>query len=120
MKDRKMAFNIIPGNANDYDIMPNLTYATANNTELKLDLYLPRVRSAPKPTLILFHGGGWVAGQKERNVLWLLPYLSMGWAWSIVSHATLSNRLRWKIAAVHCDGQRRTPSSIFWMHRNLC
>lgn len=65
---------------NDYDIQPNLTYATANNTELKLDLYLPRDRSTPKPTLILFHGGGWVAGQKERNVLWLLPYLSMGWA----------------------------------------
>ena len=66
--------------ANDYDIMPNITYATANNTELKLDLYLPKDRSAPKPALILFHGGGWVAGQKERNVLWLLPYLSMGWA----------------------------------------
>ncbi len=65
---------------NDYDIQPNITYATANNTELKLDLYLPRDRSTPKPTLILFHGGGWVAGQKERNVLWLLPYLSMGWA----------------------------------------
>lgn len=66
--------------AGDYDIMPNITYATANNTELKLDLYLPRDRSAPKPALILFHGGGWVAGQKERNVLWLLPYMSIGWA----------------------------------------
>ncbi len=66
--------------AGDYDIHPNITYAIANNTELKLDLYLPKDRSAPHPTLILFHGGGWVAGQKERNVLWLLPYLSLGWA----------------------------------------
>lgn len=64
----------------DYDMIPNITYATANNTELKLDLYLPKDRSKPHPTLILFHGGGWVAGQKERNVFWLLPYLSMGWA----------------------------------------
>jgi acetyl esterase/lipase len=64
----------------DYDILPNLTYAIANNIELKLDLYLPRKHSTPLPTLILFHGGGWVDGQKERNVFQLLPYLSLGWA----------------------------------------
>jgi acetyl esterase/lipase/peptidoglycan/xylan/chitin deacetylase (PgdA/CDA1 family) len=64
----------------DYDILPNITYSIANNTELKLDLYLPKDRSAPNPTLILFHGGGWVDGQKERNVFQLLPYLSLGWA----------------------------------------
>ena len=63
----------------DYDIQPNITYATANNTELKLDLYLPKDRTTPKPTLVLFHGGGWVDGAKERNVFYLLPYLSMGW-----------------------------------------
>lgn len=64
----------------DYDVLPNITYSVANNTELKLDLYLPKNRSVPKPTLILFHGGGWVDGQKERNVLFLLPYLAYGWA----------------------------------------
>jgi acetyl esterase/lipase len=64
----------------DYDILPNITYAVANNIELKLDLYLPRKRIAPLPTLMLFHGGGWVDGQKERNVFQLLPYLSLGWA----------------------------------------
>jgi len=64
----------------EYDILPNLTYAIANNTELKLDLYLPRKRSSPVPALMLFHGGGWVDGQKERNILQLLPYLSLGWA----------------------------------------
>jgi acetyl esterase/lipase len=64
----------------EYDILPNLTYATANNTALKLDLYQPRNRTAPLPVLVLFHGGGWVGGQKERNVLQLLPYLSLGWA----------------------------------------
>jgi len=66
--------------AGDFDIFPNLTYSIANNTELKLDLYLPKNHTIPKPTVILFHGGGWVDGQKERNVLFLLPYLSMGWA----------------------------------------
>lgn len=66
--------------AGEYDIIPNITYAVANNTDLKLDVYLPKDHSVPKPTLILFHGGGWVEGQKESNVLQLLPYLSFGWA----------------------------------------
>jgi acetyl esterase/lipase len=66
--------------AGDYYIRANITYATANNTPLKLDLYLPKNRSIPAPTLVFFHGGGWVAGQKEENVLELIPYLWLGWA----------------------------------------
>ena len=72
----------------DYDIFPNVTYAKANNIELKLDLYLPKNRTSPTPTLILFHGGGWVDGQKERNVLYLLPYLAMGWSAVNVEYRT--------------------------------
>jgi len=72
----------------DYDILPNVTYAKANNLELKLDLYLPRDRTRPHQTLILFHGGGWVDGQKERNVLYLLPYLELGWAVINVEYRT--------------------------------
>lgn len=74
--------------AGDYDILPNVTYAKASNFELKLDLYLPKDRSRPNGTLILFHGGGWVDGQKERNVLFLLPYLEMGWAAVNVEYRT--------------------------------
>ena len=75
----------------DYDILPNITYSMANNSELKLDLYLPKDRRAPNPTLMLFHGGGWVAGQKERNVFQLLPYLSLGWAVINVEYRLASN-----------------------------
>src|SRR3569832_2722510 len=56
----------------DYDILPNVTYAKASNFELKLDLYLPKNRSRPKTTLIMFNGCGCDAGQKERNVLYLV------------------------------------------------
>ena len=77
----------------DYDILPNITYATANNTDLKLDLYLPKSRTTPNPTLMLFHGGGWVDGQKERNVFQLLPYLSMGWAVINVEYRLARNSL---------------------------
>ena len=77
----------------DYDIQPNVTYAIANNTELKLDLYLPKDKSKPSPTLVLFHGGGWVDGAKERNVLYLLPYLSMGWTVVNVEYRLARNSL---------------------------
>jgi len=72
----------------EYDILPNVTYAKASNVELKLDLYLPKNRTRPVATLILFHGGGWVDGQKERNVLYLLPYLELGWAAINVEYRT--------------------------------
>jgi acetyl esterase/lipase len=66
--------------ANEYRVVPNTTYLTANNWEAKLDLYLPRNAAGPSPTLIYIHGGGWVGGSKEASVLSLLPYMEMGWA----------------------------------------
>jgi acetyl esterase/lipase len=72
----------------EFDIFPNVTYAKASNFELKLDLYVPKNRTRPNPTLILYHGGGWVDGQKERNVLYLLPYLELGWAAVNVEYRT--------------------------------
>lgn len=77
----------------DYDMIPNITYSRRNNTEMKLDIYFPRSRPAPLPTLVLFHGGGWVAGQKERNVFQLLPYLSLGWVVINVEYRLASNSL---------------------------
>ncbi len=62
-------------------VKPDVTYATASNVDLKLDLYLPRAKGGPKaPTLVYFHGGGWVDGRKERSSLLLLPYIALGWA----------------------------------------
>lgn len=68
--------------AGDYMVIPNITYLTANNHQDRLDVYKPRnaSASAPRPTLIYIHGGGWVAGNKEGAVLNILPYLEMGWA----------------------------------------
>lgn len=74
--------------AGEIDIFPNVTYARASNFELKLDLYLPKNRTRSNPTLVLFHGGGWVDGQKERNVLFLLPYLELGWSAVNVEYRT--------------------------------
>ncbi|MCY3971201.1 MAG: alpha/beta hydrolase [Acidobacteria bacterium] len=62
-----------------YRVAPNITYLVADGYESKLDVMAPRGETAV-PTLIYIHGGGWVGGTKESNVLRTLPYLEMGWA----------------------------------------
>ena len=66
--------------SNQYRVLPNVTYSTANNWDSTADLYLPRGADAPTPVLMYIHGGGWVGGTKEGSVLRLLPWLEMGWA----------------------------------------
>ena len=65
---------------NDFRVISNITYLKANNMDLKVDVYLPRNAEGPAPTFIYYHGGGWVGGSKEANILRLLPYLEQGWA----------------------------------------
>jgi acetyl esterase/lipase len=65
-----------------YRMVPNLTYHTATNIDLKLDLYLPMdaTESRPTPLMIYIHGGGWWSGNKEAAVISLLPWIEMGYA----------------------------------------
>jgi acetyl esterase/lipase len=63
---------------NQYTIIPNATYLTANNYESKLDVYRPNADGL-HPTLLYFHGGGWVRGSKETSAFYLLPFLEKGW-----------------------------------------
>lgn len=60
----------------------NLSYADTSNHRAKLDVLWPRSASAtaPVPTVIYIHGGGWMGGDKTGAILELLPYLEMGWA----------------------------------------
>ena len=63
---------------NGYRIVSNIVYSTANGYECKLDVYMRNNSGAPTPTLLFFHGGGWVAGTKEGTVMSLIPYFEMG------------------------------------------
>jgi acetyl esterase/lipase len=66
--------------AERYVILPDITYLTVNNNALKLDIYQPRKPANAVPTVVYFHGGGWVRRDKDEATLRLLPYLQMGWA----------------------------------------
>ena len=65
---------------NEYRVVPNVTYLTAEGQDNRVDLYLPQNADAPTPVLMYIHGGGWRGGSKESSVLRILPYLEMGWA----------------------------------------
>jgi len=87
---------------NEYQIIPNVTYLTASGYESKLDVYKRRDATAPQPTVIFFHGGGWIRGSKETSVLSLVPWLEMGW--NVVNVEYRMARVALAPAAVE-DGQ---------------
>ena len=65
--------------ANEYQVIPNVTYLTASGVDLKLDVYQRRGATTPQPTVVFMHGGFWAAGSKEASVMSLMPWLEMGW-----------------------------------------
>jgi acetyl esterase/lipase len=65
---------------NHFNVETNIVYKIANRYEAKLDVYRPSKAGDPTPVLMMIHGGGWLFGTKEESVLYLLPFLQMGFA----------------------------------------
>jgi acetyl esterase/lipase len=64
---------------NQYQVFANVTYLVATGFESKLDVYKRRDATALQPTLIFYHGGGWIGGTKEASFMSIMPWLEMGW-----------------------------------------
>jgi acetyl esterase/lipase len=47
-----------------YWIQPDITYGVANNYMLKLDVWQRKDAKQSAPTLIYYHGGGWIFGDR--------------------------------------------------------
>ncbi len=62
-----------------YWIQPDITYGVANNYTLKLDMWQRKDAQKAAPTLIYYHGGGWIFGDRTGATLLFLPFLEMGW-----------------------------------------
>lgn len=63
-----------------YSVSPNVTYLEVDGWQGKADVYRPTGTDGPVPTVIFFHGGGWIRGDKEGPVLHVMPYIAMGFA----------------------------------------
>jgi acetyl esterase/lipase len=72
--------DLLTGILINYQVLPNVTYAIANNYECNLDLWLPLDVDEAVPTVIYIHGGGWVSGKREQYALMFLPFIEMGFA----------------------------------------
>lgn len=100
-----------------YAVVPNLTYLKADNVELKLDVYTPRefltedAPTNPLPTVVYFHGGGWMVGSKERSALAVLPYLEKGWA-------AVNVQYRLGGVALAPAAVQDTRCAVWWVKRN--
>jgi acetyl esterase/lipase len=76
-----------------YLIYPDVTYAVANNSQLKLDIWQRKDAKTSVPTLVYYHGGGWIFGDRTGATLFFLPYLEMGWNVVNVEYRMASNSL---------------------------
>lgn len=61
-----------------YISLPDITYFSAGNLELKLDVHRRRGLTGPQPAVIYIHGGGWIGGSKGGALSLLLPWFEMG------------------------------------------
>lgn len=97
--------------ADRYWMQPDVVYATANNTQLKLDIWYPRDNPNPTPTIVFIHGGGWIFGSKEGAVYQLLPYLERGWRAVNIEYRMAGNSLApGAVEDVRC--------AVRWVFRN--
>ena len=94
-----------------YWVQPDVVYGSANNTPLKLDIWYQHADKTPRPTLVYFHGGGWIFGAKAYSILHFLPFLEKGWRVVDVEYRMASNSLA--PAAVE-----DTRCALRWVFRN--
>jgi acetyl esterase/lipase len=68
------------------EFTPDVTYATIDGEELKVDLARPKDAKLPLPCVVVIHGGGWAAGNRKShdNLTWDLA--SRGYVAATVSY----------------------------------
>ncbi len=62
-----------------YGVGADITYGVFNNTPVHLDVWENHAAKGLVPTLVYFHGGGWVFGAKGGTPNLFLPYVARGW-----------------------------------------
>jgi len=94
-----------------YGVTPNVTYLEVDGWQGKADIYRPTRAEGPVPTVIFFHGGGWIRGDKEGPVLHIMPYIAMGFAVMNVEYRVAPQA---KAPAAVQDGR----CALRWVYQN--
>lgn len=73
----------------------NIPYVGNNNIRQMLDIAYPSVGKAPYKTIVLFHGGGWMSGNKQSETIASI-FLATTQGYAIVSvNYRLSDEVKW-------------------------
>lgn len=75
-----------PAVPNDVSAIPDLTYQTIDNKELKLDLYRPRTMVEAAPLVVLVHGGCWMDGTRKEMAYYAIKLAQLGYVTASVSY----------------------------------
>lgn len=103
-------------------VQTDIEYGTAAGVSLKLDAFVPE-GPGPFPAVILVHGGGWTAGDKDggKNKGYMMPMqeplVAAGFAGSpstIGSRRNIATRRRSRMSRPPSAGSRATPPNIVW------
>jgi acetyl esterase/lipase len=62
-----------------YQVDIDVPYTSQAGAALSMDIYSRRDVNEAQPTVVFFHGGFWVRGNKNTQLLNLVPWLEMGW-----------------------------------------
>lgn len=65
---------------------PDITYATVAGEELKLNLAMPRDASGALPCVVVIHGGGWAAGNRNGHNDLTLKFAERGYVSATLSY----------------------------------
>src|SRR5579875_841849 len=64
----------------------DIEYGRAGDVSLRMDAHVPTGKG-PFPAIVIVHGGGWIAGDRETNVEPLFqPLSNAGFAWFTISY----------------------------------
>jgi acetyl esterase/lipase len=94
-------------------VAENVVYGTSGGTELLLDVVSPAGAGVNRPALLLIHGGGWAAGNKQSMRPWATRFAGSGFVCFAVGYRLVKPNAN-KYPAQIDDVQR----AVRWVRHN--
>ena len=97
------------GSASRAEVRPDIEYGRAGGESLRLDASIPE-GPGPFPAVVIVHGGGWIGGDRKREVEPLFDPLSRaGFAWFSISYRLATE---WSLFGVASEDVRQAIRHI--------